>query len=153
MSSGWDCVDCDLREGSISFVVKHNVNDDVLVVLVVAFSGVEESVNREGFTSDIEASSTRYQILRLWMKLIYSPDPVRSAIARGPSDGEFSMAWAARNEVSIRGKFVLVGRASGISKLRLGLLDENTERNFCWNHFFCDRSLFGGVNMARGRLG
>ena len=35
------------------------------------------------------------------------------------------------------------------SKLRLELLlDENTERNFCLNHFFGDRSLFGGVDMA-----
>ena len=31
------------------------------------------------------------------------------------------------------------------SKLRLGLLlDENTEPSFCFNHFFGDRSLFGG---------
>ena len=35
------------------------------------------------------------------------------------------------------------------SKLRLELLlDENTERNFSLNHFFGDRSLFGGVDMT-----
>ena len=46
----------------------------------------------------------------------------------------------------------------GTSKLRLGLLvvlllpDENTERNFCLSHLFGDRSLFGGVDMARGSV-
>ena len=37
------------------------------------------------------------------------------------------------------------------SKLRLGLLllDEKIERNFCLSHLFGDRSLFGGVDMAR----
>ena len=37
------------------------------------------------------------------------------------------------------------------SKLRLGLPDENTERNFCLNHFLGDRSLFVGVDMG-GKL-
>jgi hypothetical protein len=49
---------------------------------------------------------------------------------------------------------VLVSRAPGTSKLRLGLLDENTERNLSsvfLNHFLGGRSLFGGVDMARGR--
>ena len=51
---------------------------------------------------------------------------------RGPSDGEL-----------IGGTLVLVDRTS---KLRLGLLlDENTERIFCFNHFLGDRSLFEGV--------
>ena len=35
----------------ISFIVNQNVND-VVLVLVVTFSGVEEPVNREGFKSD-----------------------------------------------------------------------------------------------------
>ena len=57
---------------------------------------------------------------------------MRSAIIRGPSDGEL-----------IGGTLVLVDRTS---KLRLGLLlDENTERIFCFNHFLGDRSLFEGV--------
>jgi hypothetical protein len=38
----------------ISFIVDHNVYDDVLV-LVVIFKGVEESSIREASTSDIEA--------------------------------------------------------------------------------------------------
>ena len=42
----------------ISFLVNHNVNDGVLV-LVVTFAGVEEPVNREGCTSDIEACPSR----------------------------------------------------------------------------------------------
>ena len=87
------------------------------------------------------------------MRLIYSPDPVRSAIKRGPSDGEFSLASAERYEDLIGGTLVLVGSASSTSKLRLlGPIDENTERNFCFNHFFRDGSLFEGVDMARGRL-
>ena len=58
----------------------------------------------------------------------------------GPSEGE----------IVIGGTLVLVDRASGTSKLRV---DENTERTFCLNHFFGDRSLFGGVDMmARGKL-
>ena len=44
---------------------------------------------------------------------------------------------------------MLVGCTSGTSKLRLELLDENTERNFCLSHFLGDLSLFGGVDMAR----
>ena len=48
---------------------------------------------------------------------------------RGPSDGEL-----------IGGTLVLVDRNS---------LDENAERNFCFNHFLGDFSLFGGVDMAR----
>ena len=48
---------------------------------------------------------------------------------------------------------MLVGRSSGTSKLRLGLLDENSERSFCLNPFLGDRSVFGGVDMVRGRLG
>ena len=52
-----------------------------------------------------------------------------------PSDGEL---------IGGTFKLVLVDRASGTSKLRL---DENTERTFCLNHFFGDRSLFGGVDM------
>ena len=87
--------------------------------------------------------------LKLWMKMIYSPDPFWSAIIRGPSDGEFSLAWAARNEALIGGTLVLVGSPSGTSKLRL-VLDGNTERTFCLNQFFGLRSLFGGVDMARG---
>ena len=56
-----------------------------------------------------------------------------------PSDGEL-----------IGGTLVLV---DCISKLRLGLLlDENTERNFCLSHLFGDRSLFWGVDMARGSV-
>ena len=62
-----------------------------------------------------------------------------SAIKCGPSDGEL-----------IGGTWVLVDRTS---KLRLGLLlDENTERSFCLSHFFGDRSLFGGVDIARGSV-
>ena len=35
------------------------------------------------------------------------------------------------------------------STLLLGLLlDKNTERNFSLNHFFGDRSFFGGVDMV-----
>ena len=63
-----------------------------------------------------------------WMKPIYSPDPVWSVV---PSDGEFSLAWAARNKVLISG--TSVGRASGTSKLRPGLLDGNTEQTFYLN--------------------
>ena len=81
------------------------------------------------------------------MKPNYSPNSVRSSITRGPSDGEFSLASAARNEALIGGTLVLVDRASGTSKLRL--LDENTERNFCLNAFLSDRSLFGGVDMGK----
>ena len=56
---------------------------------------------------------------------------------RGLSDGELT-----------GGTLVLVDCTS---KLRLGLLlDENTERNFCLNHFFGDRSLCEGVDMAKG---
>ena len=51
------------------------------------------------------------------MKLIYSPDPVRSAIMCGLSDGEFCLAWAAREDALIRGTLVLVDRASDTSKL------------------------------------
>ena len=61
------------------------------------------------------------------MKPIFIPDPVRSATMHGPSDGEL-----------IGGTLVLVD-----------LLDENAERNFCFNHFLGDFSLFGGVDMAR----
>ena len=61
------------------------------------------------------------------MKPIFLPDPVRSAIMRGPSDGEL-----------IGSTLVLVD-----------LLDENAERKFCLNHFLGDLSLFGGVDMAR----
>ena len=39
------------------------------------------------------------------------------------------------------------------SKLRLALLlDENTERNFSLSHLFGGRSLFGGVDIARGSV-
>ena len=69
------------------------------------------------------------------MKLIFLPDPVRSAIMRGPSDGEL-----------IGKTLVLVDRTS--NPRLVFLLDENTERNFCLNHFLGDRSLFGGVDMA-----
>ena len=56
---------------------------------------------------------------------------------RGPSDGLGEL---------IGGILLLVDCTS---KLRLGpLLDENTEPNFCLNHFLGDRSLFGGVDMA-----
>jgi hypothetical protein len=48
MTYGWEL---------IPFIANHNVNDDVLV-LVVTFRGVEESSNREEFTSDTEASSS-----------------------------------------------------------------------------------------------
>ena len=62
---------------------------------------------------------------------------MRSAIKRGPSE---------LNGELIGGTLVPVDCPS---KLRLGLLlDENTELNFCLNHFFGDRSLFGGVDMA-----
>ena len=81
--------------------------------------------------------------------MIYSPDPFWSAIIGGMSDGEFSLAWAARNESLIGGTLVLVGSPSGTSKLRL-VLDGNTERIFCLNHFLGVGSLFGGVDMARG---
>ena len=59
------------------------------------------------------------------MKPIFLPDPVRSA---GSSDGEL-----------IGGTLVLVDRNS---------LGENAERNFCFNHFLADLSLFGGVDMV-----
>ena len=60
---------------------------------------------------------------------------------RGPSDGEL-----------IGGTLVHVS-VDRTSKLRLGLLlDENTERNFCLSHLSGDRSLFGGVDMARGSV-
>ena len=42
----------------ISFIVNHNVNDGVLV-LVVTFAGVEEAVDREGCTPDIEGCPSR----------------------------------------------------------------------------------------------
>ena len=43
-------------------------------------------------------------------------------------------------------------RASGTSKLRLGLLlDENTDPNFCLIHFLGDLSLLVGVDMANGQ--
>ena len=42
----------------ICFIVSHNVNDDVLMVLVIKFEGVEEPVDREGFRSDVEASAS-----------------------------------------------------------------------------------------------
>jgi hypothetical protein len=80
------------------------------------------------------------------MKLIYSPDPMRSVIWPGPSDGEFSLALAARSEGLIDGALELVGSTS---KLRLGFLDENTERIFCLIHFFGVRSLFGGFDIVR----
>ena len=39
------------------------------------------------------------------------------------------------------------------SKLRLGLLlDENSERSFSLSDLFGGRSLFGGVDMARGSV-
>jgi hypothetical protein len=83
------------------------------------------------------------------MELNYSPEPVESVMMHGPSDGELPPACEAL-------KLVLVGSAlaSGRSKpeLRLGLLDENTDRNFCLNHFLIDRSLLEGVDMAKGRL-
>jgi hypothetical protein len=41
----------------ISLFVNHNVNDDILV-LVVTFTGVEEPSNKEDLTSDTEASSS-----------------------------------------------------------------------------------------------
>ena len=67
---------------------------------------------------------------------------MRSAIVRGPSDGEL-----------IGGTLVLVDCTS---KLRLGpLLDENTERKFCF-HLFGLCLLLGGVEsvdmIARGNL-
>jgi hypothetical protein len=42
----------------MSFVINHNVNDNVLV-LVVTFAGVEEPVNTGGCTSDIEACPSK----------------------------------------------------------------------------------------------
>ena len=83
--------------------------------------------------------------------VVTSIEPVWSGITRGPSDGEFFLAWAARNEALIGGTLVLVRRASCISKLRLRLLHENTQRNICLNHFLGDCS-FWGIDMARGRL-
>ena len=65
------------------------------------------------------------------MKPIFLPDPVRSAIMRGLSDGDSELI----GEI-----LELVDRDS---------LDENTERNFCLSHFLGDLSLFGGVDMAR----
>ena len=43
------------RRELISFIVNHNVND-VVLVLVVTFAGVEEPVNRDCFTSDSSSS-------------------------------------------------------------------------------------------------
>ena len=43
---------------------------------------------------------------------------------------------------------MLMGLASGTTKLRLGRIDENTERNLCLKDFFGDCSLFGGIDMA-----
>jgi hypothetical protein len=43
---------------------------------------------------------------------------------------------------------LILVRVSGTSKLRLGLLDENTERNFFLNHFFDDRSLLGASTWS-----
>jgi hypothetical protein len=88
-------VDSDLLYGQelISFNVKHNVNDDVLV-LVVTSIGVEKASNRVGFTSDTEASSWMCaQTLEAWiiMEPIYSPEPVESVIMRGMSDGGFPL--------------------------------------------------------------
>ena len=75
------------------------------------------------------------------MELNYSPDPVRSTIMLGPSDGEL-----------IGGTLVLVDRTSKLRLVLLLLLDENIERNFCLIHFLGVLSLFGGVDMARGKI-
>ena len=45
------------RRELISFIVNHDVND-VVLVLVVTFAGVEEPVNRDCFTSDPGTSSS-----------------------------------------------------------------------------------------------
>ena len=77
----------------VHFFVNHNLNDDVLV-LVVTFTRVEESVNREG-SSDIEVYPSRcVQQFKPWtmIKPIYSPDPLRSTIIRGQSNVGFSLA-------------------------------------------------------------
>ena len=67
------------------------------------------------------------------MKPIFLPDSVRSAKMRGPSNGEL-----------IGGTLVIVDPNS---------LDENTERNFCLNHFLGDLSLFEDVvDMARSSV-
>ena len=66
------------------------------------------------------------------MNPIFLSDPMRSAIMRGPLDGEL-----------MGGTLVFVDRSS---------LDENTERNFSLSHFLCDIPLFGGVDIAKGSV-
>ena len=46
------------RLALISFIVNHNVNDSVLVL--VTFARVEEPVDREGCTSDIEGCTSMW---------------------------------------------------------------------------------------------
>ena len=129
----------------VFFIVNHNVNN-VVLVLVVTFAGIEESVNRDCFTSESSSSKVCSNPCIYELHPIFLPDSVRSAIMRGPSDrlGELML---------IGSTLVLVDCTS---KLRLGpLLDENTERNFCF-HLFDDCLLLGGVEsfdmMARGNL-
>jgi hypothetical protein len=50
------------------------------------------------------------------------------------------------------GGILVLSAVGGGSKWRLGLLDENIERNFSFFCFVGDRSFFGGVDMTgRGR--
>ena len=42
------------------------------------------------------------------MKATYSPNPVRSSIMHGPSNGGFSLTWAARNEAAERWCLLIV---------------------------------------------
>jgi len=62
------------------------------------------------------------------------------------------LLWAGEAEWGIVAAEVLMGPASGTSKLRL-LVTENAERNFCLSCFLSDRLLSGGVDMVRGRPG
>ena len=92
--------------------------------------------------------------------MISSPIPVWPGTVEGrftTTASETRCAWevllAGETERGTDVLLVFVGRASGTSKFRgdldeARLLDENSERNSCFNRFLRDRSSSGGVDMS-----
>ena len=75
----------------MSFIVKHNAN--LRTGTCCNIRRIRRASKQRGLHNRYRSVSfDGVQILGSRIKPIYSPDPVRSAIMRGPSDGEFSLA-------------------------------------------------------------
>ena len=80
------------------------------------------------------------------------PDTVEGRFVMTPGCAREEL-WAGETEKGTDALLVFVGGAPGASKFRADLdearlLDENTERKSCFNRFFSDRPLSGGVDMS-----